>query len=148
MWPPRWCHVHHPHLSPTHHETSKPNSPHKIDSSRTTEMSRIRIQIMACQWLIIIKQRYWPLGFSKGKHFTSMTITSRKKKAFYVHNNHMEIMCRDWEIELSAEIERLNYIQGNHVHTFYIHNIHGWSNFFTLLYVYYVYVDRNGNIIN
>jgi hypothetical protein len=31
-----------PHISPTHHETSKHDSPHKIDS-RTTEISRIRI---------------------------------------------------------------------------------------------------------
>jgi hypothetical protein len=36
------------HLSPTHHETSKRDSPHKIDSSRTTEMSQIQIQTMTC----------------------------------------------------------------------------------------------------
>jgi hypothetical protein len=31
---------------------------------KTTEMSRIRIQTPAYQWLITIKQRNWPLGFS------------------------------------------------------------------------------------
>jgi hypothetical protein len=46
------------HLSPTHHETSKHNSPHKIDSSRTRKMSWIWIQTMACQWLITVKPRY------------------------------------------------------------------------------------------
>jgi hypothetical protein len=39
------------------------------------------------------------------------------------------------EIELSAKIERLNHVQCNHVHTFYIHNIQGWSIFFALLNV-------------
>jgi hypothetical protein len=36
------------HLSPTHHERSKRDSLHKIDSSWTSEMSQIRIQTMAC----------------------------------------------------------------------------------------------------
>jgi hypothetical protein len=30
---------------------------------KTIEMSWIRIQASACQWLITIKPRYWPLGF-------------------------------------------------------------------------------------
>jgi hypothetical protein len=43
------------HLPLTHHEISKRDSPHKIDSSRTTEIFQIWIQTMTCQWLIIIK---------------------------------------------------------------------------------------------
>jgi hypothetical protein len=49
------------YLPPTHHETSKHDSPHKIDSSRTIKMSWIWIQTIACQWLITIKSKYWPL---------------------------------------------------------------------------------------
>jgi hypothetical protein len=52
------------------------------------------------------------------------------------------------EIELSAEIERLNHIQGNHVHTFYIHNIHGWSKIFCFVTCYYVDLDRNEKTFN
>jgi hypothetical protein len=85
-----------------------------------------------------------------GKHFMSVAITSRKKKAVYVHGNHVEIRCRPWQSRLEkrkhftstaitwrldAEIERLNHVQGNHVHAFYIHNIHGWSKFFASLNV-------------
>jgi hypothetical protein len=52
------------HLSHVHHETSKHDSPHKIDMGKTTEVFWIWIQIKASQLLIIIKSRYWPLGFS------------------------------------------------------------------------------------
>jgi hypothetical protein len=62
------------------------------------------------------------------------TCIVKKKSSFYVHNNHVEIRCEDWETELSTEIERLNHFQGNHVNTFYIHNTHRWSNFFALLH--------------
>jgi hypothetical protein len=53
------------HLSPTYYETSKYDSPHKIDSSRTTKMSWIRIQPMTCKWLIAIKSIYWQFSFSE-----------------------------------------------------------------------------------
>jgi hypothetical protein len=55
-----------PYLTPTYHETSKHDSPHKIDNkakAKITKMSWIRIQTRASQWLITIKPRYWPLGF-------------------------------------------------------------------------------------
>jgi hypothetical protein len=52
------------------------------------------------------------------------------------------------EIELSAEIERLNHIQGNHVHTFYIHNIHGWSKIFALLHVTtWIWIEMKRHLI-
>jgi hypothetical protein len=53
------------HLSPTHHETSKRDSSHKINSSRTTEMSRIRIQTSACQWLITYQIKILTTWFLK-----------------------------------------------------------------------------------
>jgi hypothetical protein len=46
------------HLSLTHHETSKCNSPHKIDKCRTTKTFRILIQTEASQLFITIKSRY------------------------------------------------------------------------------------------
>jgi hypothetical protein len=46
-----------PHLSPAHHETSK-------CEKNKMKLSRIRIQISSSQWLITIKPRNWPLGFS------------------------------------------------------------------------------------
>jgi hypothetical protein len=49
--------------------------------------------------------------------------------------------------ELSVKIERLNHVQGSHVHAFYIHNVHGWSNFFALFHVT-TWMDRNVKTIN
>jgi hypothetical protein len=40
------------HLSPAHHETSKRDSPHKIDRGRTTKISCIQIQSKSSQLLI------------------------------------------------------------------------------------------------
>jgi hypothetical protein len=39
------------------------------DKGKTTKMAWIRIQISVSQWLITIKSRNWPLGFSD-KHYT------------------------------------------------------------------------------
>jgi hypothetical protein len=52
--PCRTCHLHTmPHLSPAHHETSKRDSPHKINNKgRTMETFRIQIQTEASQLLI------------------------------------------------------------------------------------------------
>jgi hypothetical protein len=40
-------------------------SKRKIDNGKTTKMSQIRIQTSASQWLITIKPRKWPFGFSE-----------------------------------------------------------------------------------
>jgi hypothetical protein len=46
------------HLPPTHHETSKHDSPNEVkDESKTTKISQIRIQNSASQWLITIKPK-------------------------------------------------------------------------------------------
>jgi hypothetical protein len=68
------------HMSPAHHETSKRDSPHKIDWGRTTETSQIRIQTEASQLLITIKPRYWPLGFSISPLMSTLTTKSTKFK--------------------------------------------------------------------
>jgi hypothetical protein len=48
-----------------------------------------------------------------------------------------------------AKIERLNHVQCNHVHTFYIHNIHGWSKYFALLHVMvWTWTKIEGQIIS
>jgi hypothetical protein len=80
------------HLSHTHQKINKHDSPHKINSSRTTEMSWIRIQIMACQWLIIIKPRYWSLGFSI---FPYEYINNKKYKVWISNPRLLEAQLED-----------------------------------------------------
>jgi hypothetical protein len=53
-----------PHLPPAHHKTSKHNSPNETMIKKQNELSQIRIQSSSNQWLITIKLRNWPLGFS------------------------------------------------------------------------------------
>jgi hypothetical protein len=48
------------------------------DKGKITEMSRIRIQTSASQWLITIKPRNWPLGFSISPLMSLLTIQSTK----------------------------------------------------------------------
>jgi hypothetical protein len=75
----------------------------------------------------------WQSHTEKGKYFTSTTIMWRLGA----------------EIELSVEIERLNHAQDNHVHSFYIHNIHRWSNVFALLHVTaWIWIEMEGNLIS
>jgi hypothetical protein len=55
-----------PHLPAAHHETNKHDSSNEPKvKGKTTELSQIQIQISPNQWLIIIKSRNWPLGFSQ-----------------------------------------------------------------------------------
>jgi hypothetical protein len=55
-----------PHLSPAHHKISKHDSPNETKIKvKPSKLSRIQIQTSASQWLIIIKPRNWPLGFSE-----------------------------------------------------------------------------------
>jgi hypothetical protein len=63
---PRFSSLHAmPHLPPAHHETSKRDSPNKTKGKeKQNEQSRIQIQTSPSQWLITIKPRNWPLGFS------------------------------------------------------------------------------------
>ncbi len=68
------------HAAPAHHETSKRDSSHKIDSSEITKMSQIWIQTLACQWLITIKSRYWPLGFSISPLMSPLTTKAQSLK--------------------------------------------------------------------
>jgi nicotinic acid phosphoribosyltransferase len=49
------------------------NSPHTIDTGRTTEVSRIQIQTEASQLLITIKPSYWSLGFSISPLMSTLT---------------------------------------------------------------------------
>jgi hypothetical protein len=52
------------HVAPAHRETSKRDYPNEQDKSKIIEMSCIQIQTSSSQWLITIKPRNWPLGFS------------------------------------------------------------------------------------
>jgi hypothetical protein len=53
------------HLSPTHQETSKHNSPHKIDSRvEPPKSSGFKFKSRQVNYSSQIKPRYWPLGFS------------------------------------------------------------------------------------
>jgi hypothetical protein len=69
------------YLPPAHHKTSKHDSPTTIDNKgRTTETSRIQIQIEASQLLITYKPRYWPLGFTISTLMSTLTTKITKFK--------------------------------------------------------------------
>jgi hypothetical protein len=54
-----------PHLPPAHHKISKRDSPNETKIKKTKmKLSRVQIQTSPSQWLITIKPRNWPLGFS------------------------------------------------------------------------------------
>jgi hypothetical protein len=54
-----------PHLSPTHHETSKCVSPHKTDSRvRQLKSSGFKFKPWQVNYSSQFKPRYWPIGFS------------------------------------------------------------------------------------
>jgi hypothetical protein len=95
----------------------------------------------------------WKSRLGKGKHFTSITITSRKKESILrlwqsriENGNHFTSIAIMWR--LGAEIERLNHAQGNHGHSIYMHNIHGWFKLFCFIACYYVDLYRNWWTVN
>jgi hypothetical protein len=54
------------HLPPAHHETSKHDSPNETKiKEKQNKIVPDSNSTLASQWLIIIKQRNWPLGFSE-----------------------------------------------------------------------------------
>jgi hypothetical protein len=77
------------HLSPTRQKISKRDSPHKIESRiEPPKTFRIRIQTEASKLLIIIKLRYWSLGFSIS-HLMS-TLTTQNHKVWNSSPRHMK----------------------------------------------------------
>jgi hypothetical protein len=65
-----------PHLPPAYHETSKRDSPNETkikEKQNKTKLSWIQIQTSPSQWLIIIKPRNWPLGFSISSLMSPLT---------------------------------------------------------------------------
>jgi hypothetical protein len=95
-----------PHLPPAHHETSKRDSPNETKiKEKQNEISRIQIQTLPSQWLIAIKPRNWPLGFSisplmsslitkaqslKFEFKTPWSIARRPKKPIKAQEGHLE----------------------------------------------------------
>jgi hypothetical protein len=72
-----------PHLSPTHHETSKCASPHKIDS-----------RVEPPKFLIFkFKPRYWPLGFSISLLIS--TLTTQRHKIWILNPRQHEAQLED-----------------------------------------------------
>jgi hypothetical protein len=58
---------------------------------KTTKISHIWIQTMASQWLITIKPRYRPLGFSISPLMSTLTIKSRKFE-FWIQDTIMFLL--------------------------------------------------------
>jgi hypothetical protein len=50
----------------------------QTNMGKTTKISQIRIQTTASQWLITIKPRYWPLGFSISSLMSKLTTKNIK----------------------------------------------------------------------
>jgi hypothetical protein len=72
-----------PHLPPAHHETRKRDSPNETkikEKQNKTKLSWIRIQTSPSQWLITIKARNWPLGFSISPLMSPLTTKARSLK--------------------------------------------------------------------
>jgi hypothetical protein len=70
-----------PHLPPADHETSKRDSVNQTKvKEKQNKTIRIRIQPSPSQWLITIKPRNWPLGFSISPLMSSLTTNAQSLK--------------------------------------------------------------------